>query len=106
METGEAQIAGRNHPRDELEDWYRARLQMDGQGFRDQLLEAGLFQHGGHRKQPAIAGQIVCFKVIARRSPNFIWLPNRCRNSLIDRWRAAMLTLHCSPFGGLLGIGS
>jgi hypothetical protein len=66
--------------------------------------KAGLLQHGGHRKQPAIGGQIVCFKVIARRSPNFIWLRKHCRNSLIDPPPRRYADLHCSPFGGLLEI--
>jgi hypothetical protein len=33
----------------------------------------------------------VCFEVIGRGSPNFIRLPNNCRNSLIDGTPAAML---------------
>jgi hypothetical protein len=97
--TDSDRVAGQNHPQDKLDDWNGARLPMDGEGFRDQLLEAGFLQHGGHWRQRTIGSQIVRFEVLGRRSPNFIELPNRCRSSLIDRPTRCYADLHCSPFG-------
>jgi hypothetical protein len=68
--------------------------------------KAELLEHGGNRKQPAIGVRLVCLKVIARRSPNCMRLPNHGRNSLIDRPPRRDADLHCSSFGGLLGTGS
>ena len=57
---------------------------FDRQGFLDQLLEAEFLQHRGHRKQPAVGGQIPRIEVIGRGSPDFIGLRNICVNPLID----------------------
>ena len=83
MQPRKAHVAGQHHPQNEAEHRHGARLPLHRQGFLDQLLEAEFLQHGRHRKQPTIRGQVVRGEVIGRRSPDFIRLRNNSVNRLI-----------------------
>ncbi len=61
----------------------RVRLPLHRQGLLDLLQEPQFLQHGRHRKQPAVGGQVVRLEAIGRRSPDFISFRNICVNRLI-----------------------
>ena len=61
----------------------RVRLPLHRQGLLDLLQEPQFLQHGRHRKQPAVGGQVVRLEAIGRRSPDFIRLRNDSVNRLI-----------------------
>ena len=83
MEPRKAHIASQDHPQKKPEDRHGARLTLDREGVLDQLLEAELLQHGGHRKQTATGGQVVRREVIGCASPDLIRLRNIRVNRLI-----------------------
>jgi hypothetical protein len=100
VEPRKTDVEAQHNPQHEPVQVHGARNPLRSQGLLYQGLESEFLQHGDHRQQTAVGGQILAVEVIGCGSIDFIGFRIRITNPLIGGPSAAILLLFVNHLGG------
>jgi hypothetical protein len=106
VQPWEADVEPQHDSQHEPVQVHRSGNSLRGHRLFHQGPEVEFLQHGDHRQQTAVGGQILTIEVIGRGSPNSIGLRRHVLHPLFHGRFGAILFSVCNHLGDLLGVGS